>query len=328
METHLENRVVNGTIHRRAMSLVEVLVVLAIFTILLAILLPAVQAAREAARKTNCASNVKQVVLALHNFEAAHGHYPRAYCGVANNQFSCLSPAGQIVDFLDGGTQSAVINSTPNHPSGVADLKWDRLPIDAPSVLHCPSDGLATGRASSYRFCRGTLPLWPDDAGGVFLWFQPKRPANVTDGLSNTTFVSERLIGTIEGTDHRRDPLLTQSLEYTNLAGDCVAANQSGAMPSGALSAGPVGNYWLSGNWLHASYYHFFPPNSAWRDCTGDEGYTGLALLSARSHHPTGVHVGYGDGRCVLVSNQVDLEVWRAWATRGGGEPTTSSSGE
>jgi prepilin-type N-terminal cleavage/methylation domain-containing protein len=307
---------------RRAFTLVEVLVVLAIFALLLAILLPAVQAARESARKTNCASNVRQVLLALHNFEAAHGHYPRSICGSANGQRFCLSPSGQLVDFLDGGTQSAIIQNAPPDPNGLADHEWNRLPIDAPAILHCPSDGLATGRASSYRFCRGVHPLWPEDAGGVFLWYQPKRPGDVTDGLSNTAFVSERLIGTTEGTDNLRDPLVTSSVEHMNLASDCVTANQSGSTTSGQ-SPRPSGAFWLSGDWLHSSYYHFFPPNAAWRDCSGHYAYVGLALISARSHHPSGVHVGFGDGRCVVVRNSVDLVVWRAMATRNGHEAIT-----
>lgn len=69
----------------------------------MALLLPAVQSAREAARRAKCANNVKQLVLAVNNFEAAHGHYPRSICGFESTSpqpdpatFTCLSPAGQV----------------------------------------------------------------------------------------------------------------------------------------------------------------------------------------------------------------------------------------
>ncbi len=210
--------------------------------------------------------------------------------------------------------------------SSPTDWEWDRVPINAPEVLHCPSDGWATGRASSYRFCRGTLPLWPEDPGGTFISYRNIRPPDVTDGLSQTASVAERLIGTTSGNDALRDPLVTPSREFNALPGDCVSANQGGPTATVVIPHAPVGSRWLSGNWLHASYYHFFPPNSAWRDCEGDGLMAGLAMMSARSHHPTGIHVGFGDGRAQLVSNAVDLAVWRAWATRAAGEVAQTDS--
>ncbi|MEX2176517.1 MAG: DUF1559 domain-containing protein [Pirellulaceae bacterium] len=309
---------------RRAFSLVELLTVLAIFSILLALLLPAVQAARESARRASCANNIKQLGLAIQNFESAHGHFPRAACGLSSVTGDwCLSPAGQLVGYLDDRPRADAISGAGH---SLRDSDWDRLPIDAPPVLHCPSDSLAAGRAASYRFCRGVLPLWPQDAGGVFQRFQPHRPSDVTDGLSQTAFVSERLIGTTAGDNRWRDPLVLSSVDSTALTADCAAANQLDppATPSAVLQS-PVGSRWLSGDRLHVSYYHAFPPNSAWRDCTGRPSMSGLSLMSARSFHPAGVQVGFGDGRTVLVSNQVDLAVWRAWATRSQGETAATA---
>lgn len=309
--------------NRRGFTLIELLVTISIVGLLIALLLPAVQAARESARRASCASNVRQVVLALNNFEATHGHYPKSFCGFRGSQtWVCLSPAGQLVGYFDDGSRSSALESAA--PS-TGDWEWDRLPIDAPAVLQCPSDGLARKRASSYRFCRGILPLWPEDPDGPFVSFRPIKPAGVIDGLSQTAFVSERLIGTTEGQDRHRDPLVTPSTEYNDLLGDCAMANQGGPTAPLVVARAPVGSRWLSGAWLHSSYYHAFPPNSDWRDCTGNGTHLGLALMSARSHHPTGVHVGFGDGRCVLVSNYVDLAVWRAMATRSKGETVSTA---
>lgn len=307
-----------------AFTLTELLVVMAIIGILLSLLLPAVQFARDSARRATCSSNVRQLVLALNNFEATNRHYPRSYCGFGQTQaqFWCLSPAGQLVPFLDDEARSNAVQWTP--PSA-GDWEWDHLPLNAPKVLHCPSDGLARERASSYRFCRGVLPMWPEDPDGPFVSFRPIRPPEVTDGLSQTAFVSERLVGSGAGQDWYRDPLITASTSYAGLLPDCVSANNGGPTLPSVVVGAPVGSRWLSGDWRHSAYYHAFPPNSAWRDCTGDGTHLGLALLSARSYHPTGVHVGFGDGHCVLVSNDVDLHVWRAWATRSQGEALSSA---
>ncbi|MBW3596309.1 MAG: DUF1559 domain-containing protein [Planctomycetes bacterium] len=302
----------------RAFTLVELVVVLAIIALLMALILPAVQSARETARRASCANNVRQIGLAIQNFEAAHRHFPRAYCGKVFSQPDwCLSPSGQIVGFLGDQSTAADIRATSH---SLRDSDWDRLPINAFPVLWCPSDALAEGRASSYRFCRGVLPLWPKDPGGVFRRFQPTRASDVTDGYSQTAFVSERLIGTTRGADERRDALVSRSQSHARLAADCVAIN--GGAPVGFLQSphAPLGSRWLSGNWLHVSYYHFSPPNTAWRDCVGDGAHVGMALLSARSNHIGGVHVGFGDGRSEFVGDYIDLGVWRAWATRAGGE--------
>jgi prepilin-type processing-associated H-X9-DG protein len=200
------------------------------------------------------------------------------------------------------------------------DSQWDFLPLSAPAVLHCPSDELTRERASSYRFCRGILPLWPEDPDGVFVSFRFIRPAEVTDGLSQTAFVSERLVGTADRQNRRRDPLMTLTHSSEDMLPDCVAANNGGPTLTGPFIDAPVGSRWLSGVWRHCAYYHAFPPNCAWRDCTNHGVYTGASLMSARSFHPSGVHVGFGDGHCAPVSNHVDLQVWRAWATRSGGE--------
>jgi type II secretory pathway pseudopilin PulG len=304
---------------------VELTVVLAILGLLLALVLPAVQSARESARRMSCANNVKQIGLAIQNFEATHRAFPRSYCGLVYYPQAhwCLSPAGQLAGYLDEGAKAMAIG---NVTQSLQDTDWDGLPVDAPAVLHCPSDSVARGRACSYRFCRGVVPLWPQDPGGVFYSYEQMRPSDVTDGLSNTAFVSERLIGTAANDNRFRDPLLTPSKSLNLLAMNCVAANQGGPTLPPALpySYSPMGSRWLSGEWMHASYDHLFPPNSAWRDCLGI-GSSGSALMSARSNHIRGVHVGFGDGRCVFVSDYVDLPIWRAWATRSGDDAVAMS---
>jgi prepilin-type processing-associated H-X9-DG protein len=304
------------------MTLLELLVAIAIIGLLVSLALPAVMSAREASRRTQCQNNLHQLGLAVVQFESTHGHFPRAFCGsVRLREFNgawCLSPAGQIAAFLDSASLAETIG-TPPHPTNDSD--WDRTPVDAPAVLHCPSDGLAQGRTSSYRFCRGLMPLWPEDAGGVFTNFRPRTASEVADGLTHTAFVSERLVASVDDGSARNYIHLPRQAWGNALTAACVSANQQ-PVPQASPSAHRTmpGCRWLSGHWSHATYYHFLPPNSAWRDCWATLGIS-EALVSARSYHPGGVQVGFGDGHCHFVTNEIDLGVWRAWSTRAGGEP-------
>ncbi|MBM4001318.1 MAG: DUF1559 domain-containing protein [Planctomycetes bacterium] len=142
------------------------------------------------------------------------------------------------------------------------------------------------------------------------------------DGLSNTAFVSERLIAGPLGTDIRRDPLLLPPTFPESVTPACVAMNRTSPGSSRTSIWAPLGTRWLSGVLSQSVYYHFLPPNCAWRDCDPEDG-AGFALVSARSAHFGGVHVAFGDGACRRISSQVDLATWRAFATRSGGDAIT-----
>ena len=101
---------------RPAFTLVELLVVIAIIGILIALLLPAVQAVREAARKTACSNKVRQHVLAMHNFESALGHFPSAYDGNANEPGWGWST--QIFRFLELGNFAETFDITSSFGGG------------------------------------------------------------------------------------------------------------------------------------------------------------------------------------------------------------------
>ncbi len=299
---------------RDAFTVIELLVTVSIIGVLISLIAPAIQQLRSAARRLQCQNNLHQVGIAISAFEDGHVRFPGTFCGRVDfpgDQWSvwCVSPAAQLAGFLGADPEARAIEGTRTPSS------WDptRLQLNSPSVLHCPDDALAVARASNYRFNRGLLPVFPGDPHGVFTSYFGRRPADITDGLSNTAFASERLIATDTGTDPIRDPIGVGNVDGGDMAAACARHNDDGTSVGSPAILGS-GNNWLSGDWAHSVYYHFLPPNSDWRDCGSNPASS--TLSSARSHHGTGVNVLFGDGRCVFVPNVIDLGIWRGWGSR------------
>jgi len=311
---------------RRGFTLVELLTILAIIGLLMSLVLPAVMDARAAARRMSCANNLRQIGTALTQFESTHGHFPGIYAGSTGPWFGLpkqewsYSPSSLLAAELSGPSLAALVPITQplNEPFNP---DWNGIDLPSPAVLRCPDDPYATGRASSYRFCRGVLPLWPKDPGGVFISNQATRAAEITDGLSTTAFASERLVSMPRAgsPDRRRDLVVFDPQATPNLAAACVVANQGGTAVPLEWSREPAGDCWISGRWLHNSYYHLFPPNSLWFDCR-QTGTVAMAVTSARSYHPGGVNALFGDGHVRFIHDSINLDLWWAQATRAGQE--------
>ncbi len=253
--------------HRRGFTLVELLVVIAIIGILVALLLPAVQAAREAARRTQCTNNLKQLGLALHNYHATQRSFPfgkgASYPGVA--AYARWSVHALLLPYMEQANVSdnidfkfapetpgmgGVINFMPasTNPGGVnaaicrTDIKGFLCPSDAaPSGIWTAQNNYV-GNQGGWLCDRGDAPAASTDISpselqtGVFYYLSGVRDADVLDGLSNTAFFSEKLRG--NGTPNPRSDLFVMVNQTT------LDATYQTCQSTNPLTATPLTSKW------------------------------------------------------------------------------------
>ena len=336
-------------VHRRGFTLFELLVVIAIVGILVGLLLPAVQAAREAARRMQCQNHLKQIRLAMHNYQSAHRCFPAGRMrNLIDGQGRCFSAYAHLLPFLEAATLYNRIdfNANPDDPAANGTALGQTI-----QFFLCPSDSfrllqsnvvngvIVDSAVHNYPLNTGTTyPLSPRNPGGVAVtgvFFENSwlRLADITDGTSSTVCVSETIKSeggpTVwDGASHTNGFVLTSGNdnatsgpELTDYATDC---HQSGLKLQQTR-----GSRWLYGAPGHSMYNHRRTPNSAHVDCRGGLPHSNrtnywwdrLSLdVAARSRHPGGVHSLYCDGHVQFVGNSVDSSVWQALGSRHGGE--------
>jgi prepilin-type N-terminal cleavage/methylation domain-containing protein len=200
---------------RRAFTLIELLVVIAIIGVLIALLLPAVQAAREAARRTQCANHLSQLILAVHGYESATGFYP---AGVRDPAASPIlsAPPGlhhswliELLPYLEQNNAYAAVNrnasvyAAANAPVRSLGLSVLVCPseISGLTVLAIPTAGPAMPTmdigVTSYAACHHDVeaPI-ANDNNGVFFHNSEVKPKMIRDGLAQTIFLGEKAIET------------------------------------------------------------------------------------------------------------------------------------
>ncbi len=325
-------------VRQRGFTLVELLVVIAVIGMLVSLLLPAVQAARESARRSQCSNNLRQIGLGMLAFHDAKGAFPAAYLsqpggamGPADSETGDAGPGWtclvQILPFIEQGNLHASF-----------DLKspcW--APVNAQAALKvvptylCPSvsvesthyvvkraDGtpLADFGRSHYVANAGRNEVWEDldqnltnEADGPLFRNSRIRIKDITDGTSHTVFLGEK---TPFHSDATWVGIVPGSTTFPS--GNFPVATGDAAAPQINVHSGPSDDHGHDdedGHDHHATIIH--PPN-------GPFGY----VDEMYSEHDGGCYVAFGDGSVRFIDEQINPLVWSAMSSRAGGETLDS----
>ena len=328
---------------RSAFTLVELLVVVAIIGVLIAMLLPAVQQVRSAARRASCANNLHQIYLAVANHETAHREYPTSFdAPLGEITRGSWSIHAKILPMIEQGSAFERIDFETDWHQQV-DGGMPALKVPAYS---CPSDFLAGKRqqngkdfvhSTSYGFNMGSWLIFDPATGqtgdGAFRVNKPTTHATFSDGLSNTLAAADvkSFTSYIRNAPSFNGAFPTSDTFFNGLS----AQLKLGTSPK--VNTGHT--VWTDGRVHHAGFTTVFAPNTTVRyDYQGqqydidfnsqqegrDLNSRTYAAVTSRSHHQQGVNVCRMDGSVDFFSSSIDIEVWRALGTAWGSEVFTT----
>lgn len=334
-----------------AFTLVELLVVIAIIGVLVALLLPAIQAAREAGRRAHCGNNLRQIGLATQQYEMAMKALPASayisrqpsgaiYVGV-------LGPHGRILPFIEQGNVQNAMNLDTNY-GDLANMTATGRTIATfvcrSEINPKPIDHATFGLIgpTNYGFCMGDWYVWcgvdaagPDNRSVIGVNTN-RRWSSVTDGLSNTLLMSEvknyqPSIHTCPGLANIKDPNnippptadpLTVCPEY-NAANCAFFLNAHTQWAEISVAQNGFTTAWPPNKKTPGGPGMAYPDVDilSIRERLGGPSY---AAVTSRSYHPSGVMAMRCDVSVSFVSSNIDGSVWRALGTMDGGEASPS----
>lgn len=303
--------------HARAgLTLIELLVTIGIIGLLAALLLPAVSAARGAARRTRCANNLRQFGLALGSYQAQHRVYPSGCDGAGFSVHCMLLPALEQAPLYNSinfnlGTRSDAIG----HPNETA----TRATI---ATFLCPEDAEGTDSAASKTNYAGNvgylIQTWPQSG---FFTYAPGLhigPGAILDGVSATAAMAEWVIVPYGSSDRLSTLFRTPTLIEPEEAEEFLALCDAASPATTALYIGqgkPAA--WLAGRVGDTLMQHNLPINrpSCINGFSADRG-----ALTAGSRHGPGAHLLFGDGHAAFLKESIAPATWKALGTISGRE--------
>ncbi|MFO0950286.1 MAG: DUF1559 domain-containing protein [Isosphaeraceae bacterium] len=298
---------------RSGFTLVETLVVVAVVGLLPMLTFSAVQAAREASRRASCSANLRQLGIALSSYSAAVGSLPHSV-----NAQRGYSVHSMILPYLD----ARVIFNSINFSLETHDRENRTARSAVVGTFLCPSDDASGRPYSNYVITMGYgHQLRRAELNGVFA--RPPAPptslADVPDGTSNTVMMSESVIGLGGKTPYKPLGSVFRTPQKLDAAGefDQFLAVCRGMGPAEGHRYGGKGTSWIQSGYSFTYYNHNLLPQE--KSCSNG-GLTFEGAWTASAFHPSGVNVLFADGRVRFVGGTVALPVWRAVATRAGGE--------
>ncbi len=324
------------TARRTAFTLIELLVVIAVIGVLVALLLPAVQAAREAARRIQCSNNLKQIGLAFHSYHSQHDCFPPGLLSLPNLQGSMNLWTLEVLPFLEQGSlaNSYNFNISSVGPGGINQYYIDMNHTTFHSVV------------STY--------LCPSDDGGYGIRYDPSgwsRSNYVAVYSPDGTVVEPGIPFTYDNcfNDPTLQPSRRRALSNLNVARGIgrVTDGTSNTVALSEVISDPNGSRAWRGSWwseLGQNYSHLRNPNSPIPDsiwqgvanfwgcdpakapCDYSAACWSTQVFSARSRHSGGVNVLLADGSLRFVKNSVNLAIWQSVASIDGGEVVSSDA--
>ena len=335
---------------RKGFTLVELLVVIAIIGVLVALLLPAIQAAREAARRMSCGNNLRQLALGMQNYESTHGELPPSVA-IGNNQYR-WSALSRALPYLEETNLADQIDFTADYHNVYLNgllLKSQRIdtlicPSEARDEPRLDGDGNPRDYITNYGVNNGVWmvydPKTQTGGSGAFFPNAGLSTRSFSDGLSNTLMLAE-----VKGWQpYFRDGKQGGPIPPTDPSEICSLA--------GSFKPDTGHTEWIDGRTHQAGFTATFTPNaqvvcevngdrfdvdfnsyrvrgwdpanpSGWRNET-DVTY---AAVTSRSYHSgNSVNVAMMDGSVQTVTGDIDLLIWRASATRDGEEVVSLTS--
>lgn len=342
----------------RGFTLVELLVVIAIIGILVGLLLPAVQAAREAARRMSCSNNLKQLALAVHNYESTFNHIgrlstPGQTAWGQDSNWNGYSPHTIMLPFIEQGNlfESVYFNDHQNYPHYEGHPWAGDRPVPPGSFLTikeqfaaripsflCPSDPRFPNVAypgNNYAFSAGPSLGWYVPAGdqiGMFSRTRYTTWGDVPDGLSNTIMLGEFVKGDDSPSIFTNMGDIARGLTFPSGAGNIywtpahLEEFANITLAGGANHVSGAGSHWMGPGYYNTAFNTMAPPN--WRgvagnNCSGCGEGDNDGIYPARSRHSGGAMHAMGDGSVQFLSQSVDVVTYQALGSARGGEPVS-----